>query len=100
MEQAIGEFADSYDSWELEPAYIFDLRDRLLLLGFFRGRGQASGVPLEQEWAQLVTLGGGLVTRDQSFLSWEEGLRSAGLEPDAVPLPSRGITGHVTTSVG
>jgi hypothetical protein len=39
MEQAISEFAESWSSWGLEPAYILDLGDRLLFLGFFRGRG-------------------------------------------------------------
>jgi ketosteroid isomerase-like protein len=56
MEQALSEFADSWDCWELEPAYILDLGDRLICLRFFRGRGQASGVPVEQEYAQLVTV--------------------------------------------
>jgi hypothetical protein len=52
-----------------------------------RTHARASGVPLEQEYAQLVTPRDGLVTRDQNFRSWEEGLRAAGLEPDAIPLP-------------
>jgi ketosteroid isomerase-like protein len=56
MEQAIGEFAESWDSQELAPAYILDFGDRLLFLGFFRARGQASGVQIEQEYAQLVTV--------------------------------------------
>lgn len=98
MEQAIGEFADSWDSWELVPAYILDLGDRVLNLGFFRARGQASGVQLEQEYAQLVTVREGLVTRDEGWFSWEEGLQAAGLDPNAIALPKRGKAGQEASS--
>jgi ketosteroid isomerase-like protein len=98
MEQAIGEFADSWDSWELVPAYILDFGDRLLSLGFFRARGQASGVQLEQEYAQLVTVREGLVTRDEGWFSWEEGLQAAGLDPNAIVLPKREKAGQVASS--
>ncbi len=74
---------------EVVPAYVIDFGDRLPLLGFFRARGQASGVELEREYAQLVTLRDGLVTRDQGWFQWEEGLRAAGLDPDAIALPKR-----------
>jgi hypothetical protein len=98
MEQAIGEFANSWDSWELVPAYILDLGDRLLFLGFFRARGQASGVQLEQEYAQLVTVREGLVTRDEGWFSWEEGLQAAGLDPHAIALAKRGKAGQDASS--
>ena len=98
MEQAIDEFAESWDSWELVPAYILDLGDRLLFLGFFRARGQASGVQLEQEYAQLLTLGEGLATRDEGWFSWEEGLQAAGLDPNAIALPKRGKAGQEASS--
>jgi ketosteroid isomerase-like protein len=80
-----------FEVWgsELEPLYVLDLGDRLLNLGLWHIRGRASGVPLDQELAQLVTLRDGLVIRDQNFTSWEQGLRAAGLEPDAVNLPAR-----------
>jgi ketosteroid isomerase-like protein len=98
MEHALSEFAESWDRWELEPAYILDLGDRVLCLGFFRVRGQASGVQLEEEYAQLVTLRDGLVARDEGWLRWEEGLRAAGLDPDAVALPTRGNAPQVASS--
>jgi ketosteroid isomerase-like protein len=80
-----------FEVWgsELEPLYVLDLGDRLLVLGVWHIRGHASGVPLDQELAQLVTLRNGLVIRDQNFSSWEEGLRAAGLERDAINLPVR-----------
>jgi ketosteroid isomerase-like protein len=91
-----------FEVWgsELEPAYTLDLGDRVLNLGFWRTQGRASGVPLEQELAQLVTLRDGLITRDQNFFSWAEGLRAAGLEPDALALPSRAKAGQAASSAG
>jgi ketosteroid isomerase-like protein len=81
--EAVGKLFEVWAT-ELEPAYILDLGDRLLNLGFGRFPARASELPLEAEAAQLVTVRDGLITRDQIFFSWEEGLRAAGLEPDAV----------------
>jgi ketosteroid isomerase-like protein len=88
MDQALSELSEVWD-WELEPAYILDLGDRVLFLGFNRMRAHASGVQLEQEYAQLVTVRDGLVIRDEGWFRWDEGLRAAGLDPDAVALPKR-----------
>jgi hypothetical protein len=90
-----------FEVWgsELEPLYVLDLGDRLLNLGLWHIRGRGSGVPLDQELAQLVTLRDGLVIRDQNFWSWEEGLRAAGLEPGAISLPVRGRTSQTANSV-
>jgi ketosteroid isomerase-like protein len=89
-----------FEVWgsELEPLYLLDLGDRLLNLGLWHIRGRASGVPLDQELAQLVTLRDGLVIRDQNFTRWEDGLRAAGLEPDAVTLPARGRTSQTAST--
>jgi hypothetical protein len=89
MVEGLGALAEGWGQYELEPAYILDLGDRVLNLGFQHARGRASGVNLEQEVAQLVTGREGLVTHDVHFFSWEEGLRAAGLDPDAIALPSR-----------
>ena len=87
MVGALGELIEGWAQFELEPACILDLGDRVLALGFRHARGRASGVKLEQKIAQLVTLREGLVTRDVRFFTWEEGLRAAGLDPDAIALP-------------
>jgi hypothetical protein len=71
---------------DLEPLYILDLGSRLLNLGHWRIQGRASGLPLAQEIAQLVTLRRGLVVRDQTFFSWDDGLHAAGLDPAALAL--------------
>jgi hypothetical protein len=89
-----------FEVWatELEPAYILDLGDRLLNLGFGLNRARASDVQLKGEAAQLITVRDGLITRDQIFFSWEEGLRAAGLDPDAIALPKRGETEQVPST--
>jgi hypothetical protein len=46
--------------------------------------------------AQLTTFRDGLVTRDQSWYSWEEGLRAAGLDPSDLALD----TGERVSSTG
>jgi hypothetical protein len=91
-----------FEVWgsELEPAYMLDLGDRVLNLGFWHTQARASGVQLDQEFAQLSTMRDGLVFRDQIFFSWEEGLRAAGLEPDAIALPVRGKTSQAASSAG
>ena len=78
-----------FEVWgsELDPAYMLDMGERVLNLGIWHTQGRGSEVKLEQEIAQLITVRAGLATRDQTFFSWEEGLRAAGLDPDAMALP-------------
>jgi ketosteroid isomerase-like protein len=95
----LGQLAEALDM-RFEPAYILDLGDRGLALGFFRAQARASGVPLEGEIAQLITPREGLIARDQSWYAWEEGLRAAGLDPEAIALSSRRKAGQVTSSPG
>ena len=90
MLEAFGKLTEAWESWELEPAYIIDLGDRALFLGFNRSRARGSGVQLDEEYAQLVTLPNGVVTHFQAFFSWERCLRAASLDPAALSLPARG----------
>jgi ketosteroid isomerase-like protein len=98
--EALGKMAEAWDLTELEPAYVLDLGDRLLNLGFMRSHARASGVQLEQKFSQLITPYEGLVSRDQSFFSWEDGLRAAGLDPDAIVLPPRQRTAQALGGAG
>jgi ketosteroid isomerase-like protein len=98
MIQAFG--GDAWEGWELLPATVLDLGDRVLVLGVFRMPGTASGLEFEREWAQLITARGGLVVREQSFFGWDKGLRTAGLDPDAIALPSRAKAGQAASSAG
>jgi len=83
--EALNSFRDVWGETDFEPAYMLDLGDRVVPLGFLRARASASGVPLEQEFAQVGTLRNGLIVRDQTFFSWKEALEAAGLDPDAMP---------------
>src|SRR4051794_3516008 len=98
MAKALGELTEGWDQFGLEPAYTLDLGDHVLALGFQHARGHASGVHLKQEVAQLVTVREGLVTRDVHFFTWAEGLRAAGLDPDAIAVPKRGQVTQVPSS--
>jgi hypothetical protein len=42
---------------------------------------------LETEIAQLMTARDGLVAHEREFLSWDKGLRAAGLDPETIALP-------------
>jgi ketosteroid isomerase-like protein len=83
----LGQLAEGLDM-KFEPAYVLDLGDRVLGLGFYRAQARASGVQLKGEIAQLTTPRDGLVARDKSWYAWEEGLRAAGLDPGAIDLSS------------
>jgi uncharacterized protein len=84
-------WGEPWEGWEVVPAAVLDMgRDQFLALAHVRLPGTTSGVKLETEFAQLVTVRDGLITRDQEFRVWDKGLRAAGLDPNALPLPSRG----------
>ena len=72
------------------PSSVVDLGDRVLVLGRFHLPGTASGLEFDPELAQLTTFQNGLVARDQLFFGWGKGLEAAGLDPDAIKLPSSG----------
>jgi ketosteroid isomerase-like protein len=86
MRAAIRDMAGEWDAIELQPAYVVDLGEMGLGLGFLRARGRASGVQVETEFAQMITVRDGLVASDRAWFTWEEGLREAGLDPEAISL--------------
>ena len=100
LRRAVQAFREAWERWEFRPATVLDLGDRLLALGTVRLPGTASGLELEREIAQLMTLRGGLVVRERDFLAWEDGLRAAGLDPDAVDLPALGRARQATGETG
>ncbi len=63
-----------------EPEELIDLGDdRLLVIGRMKGSGLSSGAPFDSEWANLWTISGGLVIRDQVFMHRREAYEAAGL---------------------
>ena len=79
-------FQEEWERWEAVPVTVIDLGDRAVVLGTLRLTGKASGVELERKVAQVLTSRDGLAVHDKVFLSWDKGLRAAGLDPDAVAL--------------
>jgi ketosteroid isomerase-like protein len=98
--EGLSKLFDVLDTLKAEPAYILDLGNRFLNLVVIRTRARASGVLLDQKVAQLLTAREGLVAREQSFFSWDEGMRAAGLDPDAITLPSRDKAAQTAASAG
>ena len=91
---------EAWERWEMLPVIVLDLGHRALVLGTVRLPGNVSGLELEREQAQLLTLRGALVAHEQFFFGWDNGLRAAGLDPGAIALPFRGKAGHAASSAG
>jgi ketosteroid isomerase-like protein len=85
-------FSDAWERWDPLPAAVLDMGDRFIVLGHLRLPGNVSGLELDSEFAQLLTVRDGLCAREQEFMSWDKALRAAGLDPDAIALPARGQT--------
>jgi ketosteroid isomerase-like protein len=100
MLKLIETFGEAWERWNLLPEIVLDLGDRVLLLGTLRLAATTSGLQLEPDYAELMTARGGLVAHDEFFFGWDEGLRAAGLHPDAIALPSRGEAGKAAGSAG
>ncbi len=49
MRDSLQELTEDWEAIELEPAYVVDLTDTVLNLGFMRARGRASGARVEME---------------------------------------------------
>jgi len=83
------------DPWEgqlqMEVERIEELTDgRVLALLTLRAKGRGSGIPVDTEYAHILTFHDGLCTRVDGFPSWSRALTTAGLagssnaqEPDS-----------------
>jgi ketosteroid isomerase-like protein len=74
---------ETVENWE-EPLQnvaeeFRDLGDRVFVLGRLRGRGKASGVPVDQPYAAILDFRGDRIWRNRVYLDRAEGLRAAGL---------------------
>ena len=52
---------------------------RVVVLTWQRGKGRQSGLPMDMEWAQIITLGGGKVTSVDAYDDGSDALEAAGL---------------------
>ena len=65
MLDGLRELAAEWDPIELDPAYVVDLGDVVVNLGYIRARGRTSGVRVDTELAQVLVLRQGLVASDR-----------------------------------
>jgi hypothetical protein len=87
MARVLVEILEVWDRFEVAPAVAVDLGDSLIVLGGSRVHGPGSGIELETEVAQLLTIERGLVARERDFFSWDDALRAAALDRAALDLP-------------
>jgi ketosteroid isomerase-like protein len=85
LAEAYVESVEDLERWEITPEWMLDLRNVLVVLGTSRIRGRESGLELEEEWASVDALRGGLVARQQDLRSWGEALRAVRADPNTVP---------------
>jgi ketosteroid isomerase-like protein len=73
----------TYDVWganvRLEGTELIDLGDRVVMLADMPMRAEASGVPLTETYAGVMTLKDGKVIRQQDYLNQAEALESVGV---------------------
>jgi ketosteroid isomerase-like protein len=73
---------DRSESWEelhIVAEEFRDLGDRVLVLGRLKGRGKASGVPVDQPFAGINDFRGDRIWRVRVYLDRAVALRAAGL---------------------
>jgi ketosteroid isomerase-like protein len=74
--RVMAEWIDTWADWSIEILRAREI-DQLVLVGARqRGRGRASGAPMEEEVAFLFTVREGKISRWQMFRSEEEALRA------------------------
>jgi ketosteroid isomerase-like protein len=77
--RAYGEWQDIWAEHRRVPQEVIDLGRKLVVVLDDTGTGAASGVPVNRQFFDLVTLDEGRISRHEVFLDREEGLRAAGL---------------------
>jgi ketosteroid isomerase-like protein len=67
--------------FQIEAEELRDLGDdRVLLLGWFRWRGPASGIESESKIGMIITVRGGKLIQSTDYPSHQEALKAVGLE--------------------
>jgi len=70
---------EAFDDVRLDPKEILDLGDQVLVTTQMSGHGTGSGVSINQQLFQLMTLRRGVIVRQVDFLNRAQGLEAAGL---------------------
>jgi ketosteroid isomerase-like protein len=83
MREFFGDWANTWEKWELEPQELREVGDRVLALTRVSAKGRGSGVEFDQPIAQLFEFRGDKVCRGETFLDQAEAVAAAerGKEP-------------------
>jgi ketosteroid isomerase-like protein len=77
--QVMIDWTGSWDDWSIEILGARELGDLVLASARQRGRGKASGAPMDAEATFVFTVREGLIARWQMFSSEEQALKAVGL---------------------
>ena len=69
---------EAFDDVRLDPKEILDLGDHVLVTTQMSGHGTGSGVSINQQLFQLMTLRRGVIVRQVDFLDRAQALEAAG----------------------
>jgi ketosteroid isomerase-like protein len=80
MWRALKDWLSQFSEVRFEAEEFIDLGDRVLVLSRQSGTGKASGVPVEKEQADLITLRDGKIVRWEAYWDRADAKRAAGLD--------------------
>ena len=74
------EWLEVWESWEAGVDDVLAAPDgRIVVLTWQHGKGRQSGLPMDMEWAQVITVSGGRITRVDAYDARAEALEATGL---------------------
>ena len=79
MVKAGMEWLQTFDRLHVEAERFIDAGDSVVVLVRHKGQGKASGIPIEGEFADVLTLKDGLVVRFAQYRDRTEALEAVGL---------------------
>jgi len=79
VRRSLGEWVGAWDDYEFELRELIDAGDRVLAVGWQRGRGKGSGVEVSEEIFSVWTLRARNVIRQRMFRDRGQALEAAGV---------------------
>jgi ketosteroid isomerase-like protein len=78
--QVMAEWIGTWDDWTIELVQAREIDGHVIATALQRGRGKASGVPIESEVTFVLTVRDAAIVRWQMFRTEQEGLDAVALE--------------------
>jgi ketosteroid isomerase-like protein len=80
VRRGLTEWLEVWQAWEAGVDEILAVPDgRVVVLTWQRGKGRQSGLPMDMEWAQIITVRDGKITRVDAYDDRSDALQAAGL---------------------